>query len=479
MKRVLGNIVEEFNSLNINLDTKRSYRLEASGIIKNNFVTKVLNVNLGTFLVMRWNKIMKSYLNITGRDSGFTGSVSPKSFSEYLVAKSGLPEACGGSMTISFNNRNSKVYYNSNSKYSRLEVQLTDINKVLEKHGLFFLSVTFLSMNSSFGHENSLLFYKKGDDIEIFPYEPHGSKETAVIHKISDPFFKIIKNKLGKNVILKSREDSCPIGLQDYTEDKSGFCVMFSLLWLYSLMRCFKEIKNFSTNDIANIEKFYIYASSEKYPSKRIDCLRTFVAKFGTFMIDEYIKKYNLSEYIDRMIEKEVLERGKKVPNRKYVGLRCNHDYECSSDICFHCKTEPCKDYMKMIYGDYKGEGGICVEPSMIDEDVIYESQLESEVEEYLAELCKKAHLDFENVHKCVIKLATKKKMSLKSFVDKYFVGSSQYDIHKYDKRKYDLRFSGVFHEKPEAIFSHTKTGPRQIDHIFNICSIFILFGKI
>ena len=228
-------------------------------------------------------------------------------------------------------------------------------------------------VGSIFGHQNILVIFKKDNKIHISVYDPHGTNDVKKIHAVSEKFLTRIRNIYPDTIVISPRVTvSCPIGLQRYAKDRFGWCMIFSLFWLYCVLYISSKTDNGVTMDnIYLVEKIIL-----KY-AKSPELLYSMTIKFAIYLINSYLElvkntdpEYNkiLSNTIETIIGdtdniketpykkpksestvkertvylKQVTKSGSRKSNRKQDGSDCENDVDCLSDIC---KSNKCISY--------------------------------------------------------------------------------------------------------------------------------------
>jgi hypothetical protein len=221
------------------------------------------------------------------------------------------------------------------------------------------------------GHANSLIFYKNPDtkEISMSIYEPSGSSSVVinnpVIAKI-DMFLQYIVNaynilygnKGEKITLVNRREITCPEGIQVVMEEQSGiitgFCLMFSYLWLYLIMLVVRDSdNNIKANNILTIIKSIdtavlrskvLLTGSGNNPVENFKIkytnLYTIMTNFSLYCVQSYLSEIGKIGNLDIFHAFNILFRKKlrkQVPNLSPPSMLlqpCKYSTQCESNIC-------------------------------------------------------------------------------------------------------------------------------------------------
>ena len=129
------------------------------------------------------------------------------------------------------------IYY---KEYHYLSYQVNFKEKLLKflknKQPIFIFLALVDNLLSTTGHANSILITHNGNNIEIERYDPWGVvqilkyPQRKIDYHLKKWFSEIIKEKIN----YYSAKDYCPLfGAQVYSQDKTGFCVSFTLFYVY------------------------------------------------------------------------------------------------------------------------------------------------------------------------------------------------------------------------------------------------------
>lgn len=245
-----------------------------------------------------------------------------------------------------------------------------------------FFTVEGQVKDYKFVHQNIIIIFKQEGKIHIAIYDPHGVKAIKPIRKTSNKFLQQIQNLKPDIFVIRPRFIvSCPIGLQKYANDNFGWCIMFSLFWLYCVLYISLKTKNGITiNNIKLVEQILLqYAKSPQL-------LYIMTKKFAVYVTNSYIQfitrngnpNFNreLTKEVKRVIKSEpsiekskykkhkkmsskkeqtqyyktLSKHAKEKSNRKQDGASCKKDDDCLSDIC---KQNKCISYSD-AYGSKK-----------------------------------------------------------------------------------------------------------------------------
>lgn len=214
-------------------------------------------------------------------------------------------------------------------------------------------------------HQNIIIIFKDEEKIHLSVYDPHGSQYYSEIQKAADNFLIQLRDLYPDIFVISPRVTvSCPIGLQAYANDDFGYCVVFSLFWLYCVLYISSKSNNgLNLNNIHFVEKFMIFYA--KKPKK----LFNMTIKFSIYLINSYIElltkkgnpqfniqfakliKYNIKDEADiKELSHKRVSIGTETERKKYLkkasisgtlkstrkkdGDICKHNDDCMSDIC-------------------------------------------------------------------------------------------------------------------------------------------------
>jgi hypothetical protein len=238
-----------------------------------------------------------------------------------------------------------------------------------------FTSLSVILSWDNNAHANILLAFKDKDSNKIFLvlYDPHGSKLDSSIRKTSNALLKSIKECDSNFVVLSRKNISCPIGQQSYANDTMGYCVMFSLFWLYCVLKISKKSNyQIDINNIKYIEKSIIRNTSSSRGLTKKPSLWNTILNFSMFLSNEYIGllsknpdfyvsyinsflvHYNYEYektlpylYDDESLTKEEIKSIERTSSgktkRKVDYEKCKNDNDCLSG---NCKKNICVPYV-------------------------------------------------------------------------------------------------------------------------------------
>lgn len=263
-------------------------------------------------------------------------------------------------------------YINDYNKMTKLS---HEIEKRVRANRCYFTSIYFGIYGYDWGHQNLILliYDKKLNKIRVAVYDPHGSYVDKKIQDVSNKFVDALV-QVNSSFMKINRTDLSPkLGMQIYSCERVGFCIMYSLLWLYCVISVTKTFNNRITiNQIKYIDEYLIWKIMET------DGMESTMLQFSTFIILKYIENLqpkslrHLHIFINKkmpktikeiMTEKPKFKKAKKKLTkkqrnrlerlameetiRKINGSECESDNDCMSD---HCVDGICQDY---DYGDY------------------------------------------------------------------------------------------------------------------------------
>ena len=203
---------------------------------------------------------------------------------------------------------------------------------ILKQTKSYFLVVKYLRLQYQefhMGHAAILLFMKNGNDLEIFFYDPNGSENS--FKEYSDLFLNYLKEALemgnenkiyfSKIKIINTDNDIFKKGLQKITEARindfqlksPGYCILFSLFFLYCFISIVEKY-NFNCNfDIINyiqiyfIERFSTYTNNEIYYTVVSFANKLKDIFFNTRKNSDFLQTLN-SQIINLYLKKEQLK---------------------------------------------------------------------------------------------------------------------------------------------------------------------------
>lgn len=121
-------------------------------------------------------------------------------------------------------------------------------------------------------HANLLLVCKDSEGIILSLYDPHGYKSDNISDLFLDLFASSLAQKYDGNIVVQNRLTiSCPIGLQEFSNDQKGYCSIFSLLWIYVIINLQETLpedeKRLLFENLVIVEKYImeLYSEQELY----------------------------------------------------------------------------------------------------------------------------------------------------------------------------------------------------------------------
>jgi len=119
-------------------------------------------------------------------------------------------------------------------------------------------------------HQNVIILEKKNSQKNLYHYESHNINSNFVT--LYTPVYKaFIEEKFrekGYNIIPEQK--ICPIGIQNFTQDPTGWCILYSQLWLFTVLHILsKNVNSFIHEWIENVEKYLIQFAIDKYTDKK------------------------------------------------------------------------------------------------------------------------------------------------------------------------------------------------------------------
>jgi len=118
-------------------------------------------------------------------------------------------------------------------------------------------------------HANLLLVCKDSEGLILSLYDPHGYKGDNISDLFVDLFASSLAQKYEGSIVVQNRVNvSCPIGLQEFSNDKKGYCSIFSLLWVYVIINLQESIteeeRRLLFENLVIVEKSIIELYSQK-----------------------------------------------------------------------------------------------------------------------------------------------------------------------------------------------------------------------
>lgn len=254
-------------------------------------------------------------------------------------------------------------------------------------------NLTIQRQYASTAHRNMLLFHKRGNDIDIIIFEPHG---LGAYYKDFTSFFATdLRDSLEEyfdRVLLIQPDESCPRGIQK----KLPYCIMYSYLWLYMILKVIdsKVVDDQDSSWIQDVSNI-IYEYLEKYTDSQKE---SFIISFAYLMIENFLLSINNRKELnierDNKIEREIYEIINRQRNTisflsplnnypmylKYIFIQkavkdgalrkwqyrntCNEDEDCEQGICIQnrCSMDYAKFSRESCRYDKECESGKCIE---------------------------------------------------------------------------------------------------------------------
>ena len=234
------------------------------------------------------------------------------------------------------------------SEDPRYNVFLDRLHKRLLEYGLLAIETSIKVGKLS--HSNMLLFYRNPDTdrVTVIRYEPNGVfSPHKVIDNTLTNFLTILKerytDRYGILEEVTGSSVSCPVGPQGLSlTGKVGYCVMFSLLWLYVLMILIKE--DMVQGEYDDIEELTKSIDNIILESTMDEDLNIIILNFANYVCDT-VDKY-ISEEQRESFEKEVESAFRRtladprilgsplVTDKGGVGQPCKIDDHCTTGKC-------------------------------------------------------------------------------------------------------------------------------------------------
>jgi hypothetical protein len=151
------------------------------------------------------------------------------------------------------------------------------------------------------GHRNLLIFFKVADCILVYLYEPLGN--DMIFHDLHHKIVQCLNwsnNRIFGNFIKKYKVfniSTCPRGLQMFENlfllRDSGYCVMFSYMFLYFVLTCSKYIEHYSL-DVSLQE---VLVRVEKTITDVFN-VNELIVQFTKYILINYISKHDYLNYL-------------------------------------------------------------------------------------------------------------------------------------------------------------------------------------
>lgn len=241
----------------------------------------------------RWNYIWILYQTINSFSDIYNPypSLIETVYSMALKTEEKVNKSCTGQITISpapyFNIKTESggffSYVEANDEFNKFAIEFVDRVEKCKFTSLIINYDEYKEHNPEVtedkGHVNALLIYNNKEDIHIALYEPHGSScmehndfcQSKVEH--INLFLLQLKNILESrkliiieypNVTLHprtsiSRLQGIQPSLRENKTTRVGYCLMYSLFWIYLVLHCFDTIKDKDiTTTLTQVEKLVL-----------------------------------------------------------------------------------------------------------------------------------------------------------------------------------------------------------------------------
>ena len=379
-----------------------------------------------SFYTTRWNYIWVLYqtvISINDIHPNIYPSIIETVYSMALKTQDEVNKNCTGQIFISHENKmkltegaeyfdystNSKGEFNNFVDEFLNRVDKCQFTSLLIYYDEYKDSYSFITKNS--GHANIILIHNDDTDNNIYMalYEPHGTScdtdgDNFCIRKKRniDNFLKKLKDNVderekGRNIFIESiiellcykkpkrtmllydrtfisREESIQSIIPENDTTKEGYCVMYSLFWVYLILHCFKisKTKNIKST-LKNVEELVLL-----YPVEHLEKVITGFAisvynyyfenvnnmsrENVTFFHKEFERLFNLTWNTEKIGIKSTKRKlaQRKIPNsrrrskmeefgaedefvlKKYDREICRFDEDCLSH---NCKRGICAPY--------------------------------------------------------------------------------------------------------------------------------------
>jgi len=214
---------------------------------------------------------------------------------------------------------------------------------------IFALDIT-IDYRNVVAHQNVCLFYKKGNNIHLFLYEPHGSGSINYTVFRFVNFLKMSLRNEDLNIVHEWDDQIYynPIGNQTIGEDREGYCVMYTYFWLYLVLKSVLETG--STEYIKDMETIISYY----FKGRQLhDIIKNFSQKFFNYYFSQ-VKIVDFERHFMNMLKVNkynihTVKRSNYQKEEKYIeskadsfvelfkardGRPCENDSDCFSDNC-------------------------------------------------------------------------------------------------------------------------------------------------
>ncbi len=407
ISKCIENILIEVNRLGGELSTQMKY-IETK---KGKKVIKTMN---------RWNYIQTytdiiSMLSLPEYQEQFDLPKLPSMLETvYMLAientqKSGLSrseiDVCTGVIKLYFPNDDPRedyiktqsfgnLYYKKNpQEFSKLFLPVFAKRMMTCKTNITSLAVTIFEKDE--GHANMIFIHNGPSQITFSLYEPHGSSRIGFdMYRRMDEFIDFLvkscnenRHLFGKKYVSKQPETkiSCVRGIQAIIPEEklagtenTGYCVMYSYLWLYITLRCSSLITHYRGRIIeqgTSFEEITVRTILQKterviLESRTPEELGRITNAFAGLVISKYIEniKTFYGEEIFRTVQTNVFENfnpeedyilskttrllkkqqkirnTSNLPPRKHDNQPCIDDDDCMSMFCNNKKCSPRKN---------------------------------------------------------------------------------------------------------------------------------------
>jgi hypothetical protein len=141
-------------------------------------------------------------------------------------------------------------------------------------------------------HANLLMINKDSEGIILSLYDPHGYTGEGASDVFLDLFASALAQKYKGQVVVKNRINiSCIKGLQTFSSDRKGYCSIFSLLWIYIIIKLQKTLdedeKRLLFENLVTIENCIIGFYS---PEQLYNIVLVFASKVMLYYVKKILK---------------------------------------------------------------------------------------------------------------------------------------------------------------------------------------------
>jgi len=334
-----------------------------------------------------FNRLYQAYYYkyMEGNDTGYTILLK-----QLYTMLSGRDVSNSSSIGFTFRRDDSMVEYQNKvydmRKFSKIIENMLDTSSEL-------IFTNFNVVNKTSGHATVLIMEKQDNIWNFYYYDPNGSSNTDYSYQFLDMLLRYQNKKIS---IIPITKISCPISIQKYTEEKIGFCLMFSFFWIYCILNIINGMKKTGTYSplrswIGSVDKILLdYEKSNLY---------NIVVSFGIKLVNDTAAD---SDIFNR--EPNLFEMNRDLPNDIYktpkISVRyAEYEYNSSKTILDVMWNIKCNEIIYKGSLHYtKGELILSANSLIFDiEEFIPEFRFILLFTEYMIKYCK-TFMDFNTI---------------------------------------------------------------------------------